>query len=134
MRVITPSKDHVIEWQQEEVTPAFVEKFRLGTSAQHSKLIPLTLPTAFRRPEFDWLEKLEVDMHDLLHTEQEYQYFKPLEIGDKPIVRTWVSNFRERKGKQFSLSIIEFTSDVVCKGEKKLTSITNFVVKTATKE
>jgi len=129
MQVVKPSKDDFIEWQEKPLTAAGVEQFRAGTDTRFTQGFPLTLATIFRQSEFDWLARLKVDMHDLLHAEQEYSYFAPLEIGEEPTVRTWVSDFKERKGKQFSLAIVELTSDVTCAREKKMTAVTTFVVK-----
>ena len=132
MRAVTPSKDVVIEFNYPQLTTEMIEKVRAATETKFTKSVPLTLPTMFRRPEFDWLERLGVDLRTLLHTEQEYHYHAPLAVGDNPKIRTWISDFKERKGKQFSLSIVEMTSDVHVDNVKKITAVTNFVIKTQT--
>lgn len=131
MRMVTPNQDEVIERQQPALDAQTLEKFRWGTDTRHTKSIPMTLATIWRHPEFDWLNKLEVDMHDLLHADQEYRYLSPFVVGDRPLVRTWVSSLKERKGKQFSLCIVELTSDILCQSEKRMTTVTTFVVKSA---
>lgn len=129
MRAVTPSKDEVIELNFPQLTAEMVSRLRAATDTKFTKDVPLTLPTLFRRPEFDWLERLGVDLRNLLHTEQEYQYHSPLKVGDMPVIRTWISDFKERKGKAFSLSIVEMTSSVHCDNEHRVTSVTNFVIK-----
>lgn len=129
MRAVTPSKDEVIEFNYPELTTEMISRLRAATDTKFTKDVPLTLPTVFRRPEFDWLERLEVDFHNLLHTEQEYHYHSPLKVGDKPVIRTWISDFKERKSKTFSLSIVEMTSEVRCENEHRVTAVTNFVIK-----
>jgi N-terminal half of MaoC dehydratase len=119
----------VIEVEEKPISRQDLEAFASATLTQNSHSIPLTFPTTFRRPEFQWLDRLKVDMHQLLHTDQEYEYLTPLEVGDVPVIRTRISDFKERKVRQGRLAIVVLESEVSCQGVLKLRCLTTFVLR-----
>lgn len=131
MKVAIPSKDNFILYEPPVINENSLSKFRIATGTQFTKKFPLTFPTVFRKPEFDWLDRLEVDMRELLHTDQQYFYFSALELGEKLQIKTWVSSFKERKLKDSTLYIVGLTSEMNVEGVKKIEAITTFVVKSA---
>jgi N-terminal half of MaoC dehydratase len=124
-----PITGGVIEIREKPISREDLEAFTKATLTEHSRAIPLTFPTTFRRPEFQWLDRLKVDMHQLLHTDQEYEYLKPLEVGDTPVIRTRICDFKERRVRQGRLVIVVLESEVSCQEELKLRSLTTFVLR-----
>src|SRR6476660_206008 len=70
------------------ITRESIAAFARATKSEHFVSTPATYPTIFRSTEFLWLDRLEIDLHQLLHTEQEYEYLRPLREGDVPTVST----------------------------------------------
>lgn len=120
-----PKVNEAIELKLGRVTEQQISAFRHATRAQ-SRAIPPTLLTMFREPEFRWLEQLKVDLRGLLHTDQEYVYLKPIEVGDEPVATAKLVRFRERAGTTF----ITVETSIVCQGTTKANSTANFVVRT----
>lgn len=132
LRTVSP-EEH-IEIVEKPLSRQHIDFFRRATLSDSSPGIPLTFPTIFRRPEFDWLDRLKVDMHSLLHTEQEYEYLVPLEVGDVPRIRTRVKELKERKSKRLSLTIVVLESEVHCSEVLKMRTNTTFVLREMTEE
>lgn len=107
------------------ITRAHVEAFAQATRSEHYVDCPPTYPTTFRSTEFEWIGILGIDLHNLLHTEQEYEYLKPLREGDIPLVASRVTEYRERRG----LLFVEVTSDVTVAGDVVLIARSSFVVR-----
>jgi acyl-CoA thioesterase FadM len=83
------------------LTQENVDAFATATRTEFFASVPPTYQTIFRDCEFDWLDRLQLDMKQLLHTEQEYEYLVPLKVGDDIEVSTKVLEFKERKGLKF---------------------------------
>jgi len=115
-----------IEFQAEPITTKDIELFSSATLSQHSSF-PLTFPTRYRKAEFEFLILLNINMRNLLHTEQEYSYQSPLVVGDKPLVVSQLKENKERRGMRF----ITIETQLICNGEKKVTSESTFVVREA---
>lgn len=115
-----------ITFELPPLTTEAVGAFRKATHTQYAVGIPPTFPTCFRKAEFDWLDRIQVDMRTLLHTEQEYEYLKPLQNGDKLSVTTAVESCRERRGMTFIVLLSQ-----VFKGDSEMIrSHTTFVLRT----
>ncbi len=84
--------DDCIEFELEPITEADVADFRRATWSSPLSTVPLTFATRFRWGEFRWLTRLDIQMQDLLHAEQEYRWDRALVVGDAPGVRTWLRN------------------------------------------
>lgn len=100
-RRILKEKDDCIEFELEPITEADVADFRRATWSSPLPTVPLTFATRFRWGEFRWLTRLDIQMQDLLHAEQEYRWERALVVGDAPRVRTWLAESRERRGMRF---------------------------------
>lgn len=74
-----------------------IEAFRKATYSEAAGGIPLTFVTRFRRTEFEWLGRLNINLADVLHTEQEYEFFGNFTIGDELKMITRIASYRERK-------------------------------------
>jgi len=131
---LIPAVGEAIEVTEETITSEAVASFRAATQSDHSTGIPATFSTRFRHAEFEWLDRLEVDMHNLLHTEQEYEYHEPFRVGDTPVVRTSIKDYRERVGKQAKLVIIVFESQIRSGQRLNMTTLTTFVVRSSVTE
>jgi hypothetical protein len=107
-----------------------IDAFRKAVKMGPGSLMPLTLVTRLRRAEFEWLSRFKIDMHQLLHTVQEYEYFGEIELGTPIQVKTRVANIKERKGKTGSTVFVEFETEVKNQSALKLIARTHFVVRT----
>lgn len=116
---------HPIERTSEPVTALRIAAFVEATGIRFSTGIPGTFPTIFREPEFDWLKKLKVNMHQLLHTEQEYEYVSPIEIGDRVRTSTRVADYRERRG----LLFVKLESEMFAGERLAIRSFSCFVIR-----
>jgi len=116
--------EHVIEVKLPRVTEAQINAFRVATRTTYSGTPP-TFATLFRDAEWKWLDRLKINMRDLLHSDQEYHYLQPLKAGDEPVVATKMKSHRERRGMHF------FTLETVisCNGVPKILAQTGFVVR-----
>ncbi len=119
----------IIEFSGEEANPEGVASFRVATCSQYGKGIPLTYCTLFRHGEYAWLEKLGIEVRELLHGEQEYEFKEPLQVSKPLTVLTKLASIKERKTAQTSLAFVVLSSDVLCEGKVAVVSKTTFVVR-----
>src|ERR1700722_14156132 len=75
-----------------------IEQFRSAVGLKHDLGVPATLSTIFRDSEFAWVKRMGIEMRELVHTEQEYEYFSPFETGESAVAVTTVKRRRERSG------------------------------------
>lgn len=123
--------DAPIVVEAEPITADSIRKFAEATLSVHATACPATFPTVFRSAEFKWLSVLGIDMRNLLHTDQEYEYFSDWKVGDLPVITTAMEEFRERRG----LLFVSLETVITCSGEKRVRACSSFVVrKGATKE
>lgn len=115
-----------IDLEMETLTEETLKGFAHATQSQHFKRIPPTLATRFRKAEFEWLEKMKVDMRTLLHIEQEYEYLFPLEVGDLVSVSTKIKEWKERK----SMTFVTLETQIVANQIVKIKSLTTFLLQT----
>lgn len=104
--------------------------FTAATRSTHSTTFIPALATVFRLTEFKWLDRLQVDWHNLLHAEQQYEYHCPLPL-DKPFtVESRLCSVRVRKSSTGSMTFVELdtriTADTLC-----VCALTSFVVREA---
>lgn len=113
-----------IEFQAGPITTKDIELFSSATLSTHSSF-PLTFPTSYRKAEFEFLIELNINMRNLLHTEQAYTYYSPLLVGDSPLAVSQLKENKERKGMRF----ITIETQLICNGEKRVTSESTFVIR-----
>lgn len=114
-----------IVFRADPVTRQQIDKFAQATCSEHFSDSPLTLPTVLRAAEFKWLDRLQVDMRELLHTDQEYEYIEALQEGDVPTVYTRISERRERRGMVF----VVLESEIRCNDKIAIIARSSFVVR-----
>ena len=102
--------------------------FRHATKSFYSSKIPPTFSTVFRKAEFQFLERCDVDMRLLLHVEQAYEYLSELQVGDMPVITTKIQTARERRGMYF----FTLQTEVSCAGKLRVRSTTQFVIRPPT--
>lgn len=61
---------------------------------------PMTLETA--------LNEIGVEIFNVLHSEQEYEYFAPLKVGDTITVETHISDIYAKEGRSSKMEFVEF--------------------------
>lgn len=117
--------EEVITFSFGTITAEFIQQFVDATGSTHHAHSPLTLPTIFRKPEFAWLDRLQIDLHELLHTEQEYEFVRTLREGDSPELATRMADYRSRRG----LLFVTLETDVTSFGQPILKVRSSFVVR-----
>lgn len=120
----------VVEYEEAPWHARDIDAFRSAVKMAPGTLMPLTLVSRLRRAEFEWLSRFKIDMHQLLHTVQEYEYLGEIELGTPIQVKTRVANIKERKGKAGSTVFVEFETEVKNQSAVKLIARTHFVVRT----
>ena len=119
------SETDPIEFEAEPISSERMAKLREVTYAQSDGVFPPTFPTIFRKGEFAWLDQQEMKLKNLLHTEQEYEYLRPLEPGKTPKVVTRLKTKRARRG----LIFFTLESEISIDGEVAVRSRSMFVVR-----
>ncbi len=124
--VTTTDIGQEIRYELAPLSAEHIEDFRHATRTLFTQGIPLTFVTHFRRAEFNWLDRLKVNMRHLLHTDQAYEYVTPLKVGDKLVVTTKLVDIKERRGLKF----VDLESRVMADKELRNICLTTFIVRT----
>lgn len=117
-----------IVYEHVALTDSHLKLFLEATRTLTTKNFPLSFATIFRRAEFLWLERMKVDLRNLLHTDQVYEYVTAFQIGDVPKISTKMLQWRERRGMVF----VTLESDVTVSGARRVLATTTFVVRPTT--
>jgi hypothetical protein len=112
------------------IRPEDISAFKKATLTAHVSSVPPTFCTVLRKAEFEWLDRMKVDMRNLLHTEQQYQYLEPIEVGQTLQVTTSIEEWKERRGMIFTTLL----SEVKAAGKVRVRSSTTFVLRNLTPE
>jgi len=99
----------------EETLPAerfalFAECANASVATADTSSIP-TFFTIFRHGEFELISSFELHLKQILHAEQEYEFFKPLAAGEKIRFQTRLADVLEKKGKDSFLHFLVFETD-----------------------
>ena len=119
-----------IGFRAEALTAQSASQFIHATHTENlekSQTFPLTFATLFRRAEFMWLDRMKVDLRNLLHTDQEYQYVTAFQLGDVPDVTTKILTWKERRGMIF----VTLETDIAVDGVRRVLATTTFVLRPA---
>jgi len=115
-----------IEMEMETLTQSTIDNFARATFSEHYQTLPPSLATRFRKAEFEWLERMKVDMRTLLHVEQEYEYLIPLVAGDKVVISSQIVQWKERK----SMTFVTIVTTISSAQTVKIKSNTTFLLQT----
>jgi hypothetical protein len=99
--VVTSQSDPLLEFAPDPLTHVGLDAFLRATETLYCQTIPLTIYTLYRRSEFLWLERIRVDLRKLLHTEQEYEFLRPMVIGESLLVKTKLADKKIRSSLGF---------------------------------
>lgn len=113
-----------IEMDLEVLTPEIISAFGKATDSKHFRSIPPSFATRFRKAEFQWLDRMKVDMRTLLHIEQEYEYVSPLIVGKQVSVSSRISEWKERR----AMTFVTIQTSVSQEKEVKIKSNTTFLL------
>ena len=106
-----------------------MRRFRDATRSTHSPDFLPSLPTIFREAEFQWLDRLSIDWHQLLHAEQNYEYLS-LVPCDRPLtMTTLLANVRVRKLSSGSMLFVELETEIKSEDTRLVIARTSFVVR-----
>lgn len=114
-----------IEFDWEGVSEDRSSALKAATRSDHVRGLPPTFATIYRFGEFEWLRRAGVDLRNLLHTEQEYEYLAPLPLGAPARVTTVLSKRRTRAGMTF----VTLQSTIRFHGIETVRALSNFVLK-----
>ncbi len=104
------------------------KQFTEATRSIHCSSWLPTLATIFRDAEFQWLDKLQVDWHRLLHAEQKYDFHAPLPLDAACTVESKIVAIRTRKSSAGSMTFIELETKIFTT-QLCVTALSNFVVR-----
>lgn len=91
--------------------------------------VPPTFLTVFRRGEFELLERMGVSLAQVLHAEQEYEFFSELRSGDFLDFTTQLANAALKKGASGSLKFLTFETEFARNGVRVAVARTILVVR-----
>ena len=92
---------------EEEISSERIRSFREAVGLDpNADEVPPTYVTRFRQGEFELLARLGVPLQNILHAEQDYQYFERLKPGMKILYETTLANSFEKKGREGSLRFL----------------------------
>ena len=93
-----------------------LRRFADAIGARESDPAPPTFLTAFRRGEFDLLQKGGIQLKHVLHGEQEYQYASPLRAGDTLEYETTLASLHEKRGGSGKMTFLVFETTFRAEG------------------
>jgi N-terminal half of MaoC dehydratase len=118
-----------IKFKAGQITRTVLDDFNRAISAQYALGAAPTFATTLRKGEFEFLDRLKVNLKNLLHTDQTYEYQSPFCLGDIPEVETKLSSAKERRGMVF----VNLESEVRVKGELRVRCQSSFILRETVK-
>lgn len=109
----------------EQITSLRLTQFNEAVGAKYAGRVAPSFGTTFRKAEFDFLGKMKVDLRNLLHTEQDYDYVSQFQEGDIPEIETKLFSAKERRGMVF----VTLETEVKANGQLRLRSVSSFVLR-----
>lgn len=73
------------------------------------------------------MDRLKIDMRELLHTDQEYEFHSALKEGDTPTIYTRMQEYKERRG----LTFVALESEIRCGDRLAIVTRSAFVLRKA---
>lgn len=119
-----PTPQDAIRADAGRITEAQLDAFRSAVRAT-SAGAPPTFATRFRGSEFQWLDRLQVDMHQLLHTAQEYEFHQPLSAGQAIVTTSRLLEDKSRRGLRF----VSVRTEIEADGQLAVVAETQFVLR-----
>lgn len=114
-----------IKFTAATITKDRVELFKSAVRLQYTEGIPPTYATTFRKGEFAFLDRFHVNLKNLLHTDQQYEYITPFCLDDIPEVTTEFVSTKERRGMIF----VSIKSQVKVKDQIRVYFTSSFVLR-----
>ena len=102
---------------RDQITAERIRAFAKAVGSSDHTQAPPTLMTVFRQGEFDLFGQLGVDLAQILHTEQEYEYFHPIHAGDMIRFESALIQVLEKQTSSVDLQFLTFATDVVVEKE-----------------
>lgn len=97
---------------REKVTAERIDLFRRAVAAKERPVAPPTFLTILRKGEFELFQRMGVDLANVLHAEQEYQYDNRILPEDELIFQSEVVQVLGKSGSTGSLRFVTFESTV----------------------
>ena len=114
-----------IKFTADTLTQQRLKQFDSAVRAHYSNVAAPTYSTTFRKGEFEFLDRLRVNLRNLLHTEQDYEYFSKFQMGDVPEVETKLTSTKERRGMVF----VSLSTEVKVKNQLRVRCVSSFVLR-----
>lgn len=118
-----------IQYDLPAVTQKKIEQFEKAIFCEGIRKMPLTFWTSYRKAEFEWLDRLKVQINELLHTEQEYHFFKPFNIMEPLRLCTTYESERTRKTQKGVMIFVTLKTDIIQNNEICVGSKTVFIIR-----
>ena len=116
---------------REKVSAEKIAEFCKALGVPALNHAPPTFLTVFRRGEFELFKKLGLDLSNVLHAEQEYQYESALEAGDEVEFKTALIQVLEKQTPKASLQFLSFETEIHTEKGKIGKAITQVVIRRA---
>lgn len=87
-----------------------------------SSAIP-TVFTIFRAGELELIDSLGIQLKQMLHAEQEYQFLLPLYSGQEIQYQTTLAGVLEKKGTETKLAFLVFQTDFIRSADSALLAV-----------
>jgi acyl dehydratase len=114
--------------------PLYVDEAAAARSKFGGLLAPPTFPVTLAAGNMDpdLFFELGLNFASIVHGEQEFEYFRPLRVGEKVTIKGRVADITEKQGKSGPLDVVVLeTSGYDGKGEKIYTARMTLVSKQA---
>lgn len=104
---------------------AFAEGLGLSTMPQS---LPPTYLTRCRRGEFELFNQLGIPLSQVLHADQEYEFFTEINIGDKLSYQTEFTHFNHKSGSSAALYFLTFETRLNRNAEAQASALARTVI------
>lgn len=102
---------------RDQITAERIRAFTKAVGSSDQTQAPPTFMTVLRQGEFDLFGQMGIDLAQILHTEQEYEYFSPIQAGDRIRFESTLVQVLEKQTSSVDLQFLTFTTDVVVEKE-----------------
>jgi len=115
-----------------DLNPLYVDEASARESSYGGLLAPPTFPVTLAAGNMDpdLFFELELNFASIVHGEQEFEYFRPLRVGEKVTIKGRVADITEKQGRSGPIDVVVLeTSGFDEQGEKIYTARMTLVSK-----
>lgn len=101
----------------ETVTLEQMVTFAKAVGLPETQIAPPTFMTVFRQGEFELLRLIGVQLSQILHAEQEYEYIQNLSVGDQIRIDSKLSHVAEKQTSSVDMQFLTFETCIHIEGK-----------------